>query len=258
MQNVFNVLRQFGPFGFIAIGVAIFGVIMTLAIYGARQRTKAMQELAEELGFEFTPRADLSVIRLIPRIQLFLSGRNQQINNLLSGSTESTRVLIFDWQYVTGSGKNSHTHSTTVVVIESADLDLPAFYCRPETVLDRLGLTFDGKDIDFEDRPIFSKKFHLHGNLEKRIRQTFDVEVCEYFETHLGMYAEGNRQWLVYYENDKRVVSDKLRDRFKDAFQLYVLLKATSADSTAAAGDSTPAVADQPRDEMSAESEREL
>ncbi len=258
MQNFFNWLRQFGPFGFMALFLLLlFGMLLIAALF-ARQRTKAMQELAEALGFEFLPLAGLEILKQLPRFQLLTAGRNQQVTNLLSGSTESTQVMIFDWRYMTGGGKHSASHLTTVVAIQSVDLDLAPFYCRPETVLDWLGLTFDGKDIDFEDRPVFSKKFHLHGSNETQVRQLFDVEVCEFFELHPEAYAEGRRDWLIYYQNDKGISPDKLQDHFKDAFALYVLLKGRYADAQSIDGTSTAAIPDQARDEMSPESEREF
>lgn len=256
MQNAIGWLMQFGPFGFIALGVAVFATLGGIAMYGAYRRAKALQELAETLGFQFTPKPGLELLRRFPRFQLLTAGRSQQVHNLLSGSTESTQVMIFDWSYVTGSGKNSNTHHTTVVAIQSTELDLSPYLCRPETVLDWMGLTFDGRDIDFEDRPLFSKKYHLHGNNDKRVRQLFDVEVCEFFEQHAGTYSEGHREWLLYYQADRKVTPAKVADRFKEAFQLYVLLKGRSAASQIDSDSSTTAIPDQPRDEMSTESER--
>lgn len=255
MQNIIGWLVQLGPWGL--TGVMLVGVVLfvALAMHAEQQRTKAMLALAETLGFEFKPSVPWEMVRRWPQFQLFASGKAQQVKNLLSGATDSTRVQIFDWIYVTGGGKNHQTHKTTVVVIEADDLDLPAFFIRPETMLDWVGLTFDGKDIDFEDRPLFSKKFHLHGNLENRVRKLFDVEVCEFFESHLGMYAEGSRQWLVYYQNDNQVTPENLQDRFKEAFQLYVLLKARSDDAASGSSDSATAVSDERRDQMSAEAE---
>lgn len=256
MQNAIGWLAQFGPFGFIALALGVFALIAGLAAYSAHRRTKALQQLAESLGFQFSDTVGLELIRNFPRFQLLMAGRSQRIANLLSGSTESTQVMMFDWKYVTGSGKNSHTHHTTVIAIQSAELDLSPFLCRPETVFDWLGLTFDGRDIDFEDRPLFSKKYHLHGNHESRVRKLFDVEVSEFFEKHEGAYAEGHGEWLIYYQADRAVSPVKLPDRFKEAFQLYVLLKGRSAASDVESESSTAAIPDQPRDEMSAESER--
>lgn len=241
-----NILGWLGPFGLFGCFLGIMVVMFALSVAAASKRRKALQALAESLGFTYQASADPSILRLLPPFQLFSAGRAQRVDNLLEGSTESTQVQIFDWQYTTGGGKNTVRHKTTVVIIHAQDLDLTSFYCRPENLLDWVGLTFDGKDIDFDDRPLFSKKFHLHGNLEKRVRKLFDVEVCEFFEGHLGMYAEGSRQWLVYYKNDAQVRVDEIRQRFQDAFQLYLLLKVRAADSDESG--SAAAVSDEARD----------
>lgn len=233
-------------------GILVLMVIVgSIAAYGASQRRKALTEVADSMGFQFTPAVSLETILRLPRFQILIAGRNQVVSNMLTGSTESTQVMIFDWQFMTGGGKNSATHSTTVVAVQSVEWDLPSFYCRPETVLDWLGLTFDGKDIDFEDRPVFSKRFHLHGKNEKRVRQLFDPIVCDFFEQHEGAYAEGERDWLLYYFHGKRTNPAKIQEQFTDAFSLHVLLKGALAESATA-------IPDQPRDEVSPETEREL
>ena len=230
MQNAFNWFLQFGPWGFIAVIAVVVVGFAALAVYSSWQRAKALQELAESLGFEFQPKVGLDFIKRIPKFQLLTAGHSHVVRNVLSGSSESTQVMIFDWQFTTGGGKNSTTYLTTIAAIQSVELDLSPFYLRPETVFDWLGMTFDGRDIDFEDRPIFSKKFHLHGNNEKQIRRMFDLEVCEFFERHEGFYAEGHREWLIFYKYGKSVSPQKVQDHFKDAFALYVLLKDRSSE----------------------------
>ena len=224
-NNILNWIKLVGPWGVIGIIVAIFVIVAMGGVYSAIKRAKALKELASTLGFEYVPSAEIYALRGLAQFKILSTGDNRQILNLLKGSTESTEVNIFDWQYSTGAGKHRRTHVTTIVAIQSAELNLSPFFVRPSTMMDWMGLTFDGRDINFDDRPLFSKKFHLHGNNERQVRQLFDVEVCEYFESHLEASAEGRSDWMIYYLNDRTIKPAVLQEHFKEAFALYVLFK---------------------------------
>lgn len=251
-------MKDWLPFLFVGGGLSFFALILLGSAYAARRRRQALEQLAESLGFTFTAKVGVQVLGRMPTFTLFQAGRNRQAENLLAGSTETTDVMIFDWQYITGSGKSSQTHVITVVAIRSAELKLPLWLCRPESVLDWMGLTFDGRDIDFEDQPIFSKKYHLHGNNEARLRRLFDSEVCGFFEQHPYSYAEASGQWLIYCRQEKKISADKIRELLADAFRLHVLLKGEPEDMDDSIRESQPAVSDQAPDEMPPESERQL
>ncbi|MES2791047.1 MAG: hypothetical protein V4719_15650 [Planctomycetota bacterium] len=250
MQNA-QFLKQLIPILFIGGGLSVFVLIWIAGAHFARKRRQALEQLAEALGFTFIPKALPTVLVGIPQFTLLQAGRRKQIENLLCGSNGTTQVMIFDWRYVTGSGKSSRTHLSTIVAIQSQELRQPLWLCRPESVFDKIGLTFDGRDIDFEDQPLFSMKYHLHGNNEKRIRDLFDSDVCTFFAQHTGMYAEASGEWLIYCRQEKKIAPEKVRELLQDAFQLHVLLKAAPAESQ-------PAISDQARDEMPPEAERQL
>ncbi len=251
-------MKDWLPFLFVGGAVSIAVLIWLAGVRAAHRRRQALAQLAESLGFTFTPKAGSNLGSGMPTFTLFQAGRNRQVENLLAGSTESTDVMIFDWQYITGSGKSSQTHIITVVAIRSAELKLPLWLCRPESIFDCMGLTFDGRDINFEDQPLFSKKYHLHGNNEARLRRLFDTDVCGFFEQHPYSYAEASGQWLIYYRQERKMPADKIREFLADAFRLHVLLKGEPEDMDDAARESQPAVSDQARDEMPPEAERQF
>ena len=242
------------PFLFVAGGLAVLALMWMGAAYSARKRSEALQQIAEQLGFAFYRQASLNVLAMCPKFTLFTTGRSQTLFNLMTGATDTTEVMVFDWQYVTGSGKSTQTHTSTVAAIQSKELQLPGFLCRPESVFDWIGLTFDGKDIDFPDQPVFSKKFHLHGVLERRIRELFDADVCDFFTQLERPYAEGQGEWLIFCYQGKKQVPDKVRDVFTQAFQLHLLLKREPGQSESLKSRAS----DEGRNEMSAETEREF
>ena len=250
-------MKQLLPYLFVVGILGVMTSIWLVSAYFARRRRLALEQLAETLGFSFMANAGHSTLATLPKLTLLQAGRSQQIRNLLMGSTDTTQVMIFDWHYVTGSGKNVQNHLITVVAIQSAELRLPLWLCRPESLLDWFGLTFDGRDLNIEDQPVFSKKYHLHGNNEARLRRLFDADVCSFFEQHPGSYAEATGPWLIYCLHGKKIPPHKVHDLLHDAFQLHVLLKGEPGDENPPA-ESQAAVSDQPRNEMPPETERQF
>jgi hypothetical protein len=179
------------------IGLAVF-----LLIYNKRkerERTQALQPLAATLGWSFAPNAPLNMIAGLERFTLFSQGHRKEIKNFMYGDAQGVKAAVFDYIYVTGSGKNQQTHFQTVVYLEPANLNLPMFALRPEHFFHRIISALGYQDIDFGQRPEFSKQYLLRGQDELAIRQTFNNRVLAFFESYPGTCVDaGGNQLFVY------------------------------------------------------------
>ena len=109
------------------------------------------------MGFEFSPAPGASILNRFPGFQLFSQGSSKTLKNVICGTASGLAVTIFDYSYVTGSGKSRQTWSQTVITFEFDEPILPKFSLRPESVFDKIGKWFGYNDIDFESHPRFSK-----------------------------------------------------------------------------------------------------
>src|SRR5207237_8398116 len=100
------------------------------------------------------------------------------------GEANGGKAAVFDYVYVTGYGKNSQTHYQTVVYIEPAKLRVPYFSVRPEGFFTKFLTAFGYQDIDFGQRPEFSKKYVLRGQDEQGIRHTCNDCLLSFFENY--------------------------------------------------------------------------
>jgi hypothetical protein len=141
--------------------------------WAATRRREALREAALRLGFEFAPdaapfAADLAGLRIVTH------GRAHRLANALHGRRGDVAVEIADHRYVTGSGKNSHRHRASLVVMRTPRLALPHFFMRPQiAVVDRIGRLLGGKDVDFPEDDGFSDAFVLQGDDEGAVRALF-------------------------------------------------------------------------------------
>ncbi|MGC4120032.1 MAG: hypothetical protein QM765_36720 [Myxococcales bacterium] len=157
----------------------IFGGVLALIValvivskYQAKKRREAWQAVAPKLEMRYV--GDAPLADRYPTFRSFSVGHSRRSDNLLEGESGSVRVLLGDYRYTTGSGKNSTTFIFTVCILEKAGLGLPHSFMRPQNLFDALGKIFGGQDIDFTEDSEFSRSFVLQGPDESAIRAKFD------------------------------------------------------------------------------------
>jgi hypothetical protein len=189
----------------ITFWVLFIGLAVFLLIYNnkkEKERTRALQQAAATLGWSFAPDAPLNQIAWLERFTLFSQGHNKRIKNFMYGQAQGVKAAVFDYIYVTGSGKNQQTHYQTVVYLESTNLTLPMFALRPENLFHRMLSALGYQDIDFGQRPEFSRQYILRGQDERAIRQTFNDRLLAFFESYSGTCMDaGGSQLFVFRAN---------------------------------------------------------
>ncbi|MEQ8786580.1 MAG: hypothetical protein RIC55_09790 [Pirellulaceae bacterium] len=200
-------------------------LLIVVAILGnmqyEKQRREGIQKVADELGLPFFPNGDPTLIAQLGMFNLFSQGRSRKIFNMLHGDTEEIGLGIFDYQFTTGSGKNSNTWKQTVVYFNSPNLNLPQFAMRPQSFFHKIGKMFGYQDIDFDTHPVFSQNFILQGANEASVRALFTPELLTFFEGKTGISLEGQGAHLVFFRHNSRTKPDQLRDLMNEGFTVF-------------------------------------
>jgi hypothetical protein len=170
------------PFVILTVVISLFVVIALYSWQKEKERTRVLQAKATQLGWSFMASAPFNTIPGLDRFALFSQGRAKQINNFMYGEASGVKAAVFDYVYVVGSGKNRQTVYQSVVYLEPANLTLPRFSLRPEGFLYKIFTAFGYQDIDFGQRPEFSRQYILRGQDEPAIRQTFNDRVLLFYE----------------------------------------------------------------------------
>ena len=155
----------------------IFGVLVLIAVIAivgylsSLKRREAMMALARRLGLRFSPHKDRHLAKQYRFLDKLRHGHNRYAYNVLSGQYQGHDVMVFDYHYQTGSGKNTHHYHISFFM-----LMLPAVF--PELVIGREGFfskiaqAVGYDDIDFESHE-FSRKFCVRSKDKK-----FAYDVC--------------------------------------------------------------------------------
>lgn len=186
----------------LVIFVAFIGLAVFLIIYNnkkEKERTQAMQATAAHLGWQFTPAAPWNMIPWLDRFALFSQGHSKQIKNFMYGEAEGVKAAVFDYVYVVGSGKNRSTYLQSVVYLEPQNVTLPVFSLRPEGFIQKMLTAFGYQDIDFGQRPEFSRQYILRGQDEPAIRAAFGDRLLDFYEGYPGTCTDaGGNQLFVF------------------------------------------------------------
>jgi hypothetical protein len=212
----------------IAFWALFIGLAVFLIIYNKRkekERTQALQQLAVNLGWSFAADAPLTQIAWLDQFTLFSQGRSRQIKNFMYGQAQGVKAAVFDYIYVTGSGKSQQTHYQTVVYLEPVNAALPMFSLRPETLFHRMLSAFGYQDIDFGQRPEFSKQYILRGQNELAIRQVFNDRVLSFFEGYAGTCVDAGGNQLFIYRAGQRFQPPEIEGYVGLGLQAMNLLK---------------------------------
>ncbi len=186
----------------------IIGLVVGLIIYTnkkEKERTLAMQQVAQQIGWGFMPVAQPGMIPHTNYFNLFNTGHSRQTKNLIYGEINGVKAAIFDYRYTVGSGKNSHTYNQSVLYFETPRLQLPMFTLSPENFMHKFISALGYQDIDFATHPVFSKKYLLRGQNEMAIRNAFTPQVLNFYEANQGISTEGGGSQLFIYRLGHRL-----------------------------------------------------
>jgi len=149
---------------FIVVGI-VFGAI------SARKRREAMMALASRLGLRFSQHKDRGLARQYAFLNKLRAGRDRYAYNILSGTYQGHEVLIFDYHYKTGSGKDTHHHHFSFFILHMATA-CPELTIAREGVFSKIAQAVGYDDIDFESHE-FSRRFCVRSKDKK-----FAYDVC--------------------------------------------------------------------------------
>ncbi|MCC7504987.1 MAG: hypothetical protein IT259_06795 [Saprospiraceae bacterium] len=195
-----------------------------------RKRRMQLSAMAQRLGLQFREKDDFGLLQQLKSFDLFHRMRrwwhSGKITNVLSGKIGDTEVYLFDYIYYVSSNNSRRRIVQTVFFANDINWFLPNFKLKPETwyhkVLDRLGLS---SDINFEEHPEFSERFHLNGELSDLVRDKFSGAVREFLTERPPSHLEGNNYYFLAYKPRKKLNPDEAEVFFENCRHLVELLK---------------------------------
>src|ERR1041385_8248765 len=82
--------------------IAIVALVVVLLIYQnkkEKERTKALEVTAAQLGWSFSALAPMNMIAGLERFPLFNQGHGKKIKNFMYGQASGVKAAVFDYIY---------------------------------------------------------------------------------------------------------------------------------------------------------------
>ena len=171
-----------------------------------------LRKFAEKNEFTYFPQR----MRTSIKYKNFPIERGNKIwyeENLLSQYSETGKIEASDITLREGAMQDQSETHITILHISEIDILIPDFALEPEGLWSKLFEGVAGKDIDFVDHPVFSKKYYLRGENEVVVREFFTSPIIDFLENREQMHIECHKHRLIFY---------KKRDLLEPAEILYV------------------------------------
>ncbi|MFC2158347.1 hypothetical protein ACFLT9_10970 [Acidobacteriota bacterium] len=202
-------MNAIGVFALIAAAAVVFSIIQTFIV----QRRKSLAAYAQSLGWQFSPDRVKNMKDVYPEFKCLRRGHSRFAYNIMRGKRDQRDVTAFDYRYVTGSGKNRHTHYFSALCVQSP-LPLKPLYIRPEHVFDKMSDFFGFNDIDFESAE-FSRKFYVKAPEKRWAYDVIHQRMIEYLLEAPKFHVQFDSKHIMAWRNRRFQTQD-----FDDAFAL--------------------------------------
>lgn len=201
---------------FIAVEVLFFGAVITFvikAIMKSKQRVKDFRSLSEKIGFNFKEANPALIDNYSREFKIFNQGHGKKITAFMEQEKNNITIAAFDYQFTTGSGKNSSTSLYTFISFQNKTFSFPKFSLTPENIGHKM-ISFLGegaekmflgfKDLDFDDTPLFSEKFLLGGDNIESVKTLFSYNIRKEMEQYAdkkkyNISIIANRDIIMFY-----------------------------------------------------------
>jgi hypothetical protein len=207
--------------------MAIAAVIAYLFFWNSgKKRSRNLRQISDSLNLSFSQSGDLSLLKGLDEFRVFSQGNDSKISNVLVGTIKEIPLKVFDYECDISQDEGTDLVTQTVIVFESDRLALPEFVLGPKGLLHNIRNNFSHKDINFESRPNFAKKYWVRGENEEDIRKIFNDKIIDYYERHSSLNTEGKGTRLICYRYKKLVPSNQIQDFIQEGCDIFDLFKA--------------------------------
>lgn len=192
----------------VAVGIIIVIILSVVVVgpYMTEKRTKQMRAAAARLGYEFDDE-EPGLVKALGEFALFsqCDCYSDRTSNVLRARVDGVAVTIFDHACFIGHGANQRIRRQSVLLLESEQLNLPAFAIYPEGFDTWLQGLLGVQDIVFGDQPGFSAAYVLQGPDASKIRALFSGDKLAFLARRRGLCVEGLGRRLIYYRVEKSI-----------------------------------------------------
>ena len=206
---------------FIVGFIAVFLIVIVAATIAAHKRREAFRALAAGLGLRYEPSRRRDLARQYKFLDKLRRGHNRYAYNILSGSYKEHELILFDYHYQTGSGKNTQHHHFSFFILHLPFV-FPELVIGPEHIFSKIAQSFGYDDIDFESHE-FSRKFCVRSPDKKFAYDVCNARMIEYLLSNCNFSIEIESNVMAISFN-RRLAPDQIEPNLNRLLEVRSLM----------------------------------
>lgn len=149
------------PVIMVCASIMVVAFALFMAWRAGKKRRELMRAHAQRMGLAYLEKDTAGIRESLPPMKLFNAGHSRRCYSIIYDESDPERnMMLFDYQYTVGGGKNSHTYQLFVCMLRlNPPLAGINVTIQQEGLLHKVAEMFGANDIDFDDDPDFSKRF---------------------------------------------------------------------------------------------------
>jgi MFS superfamily sulfate permease-like transporter len=190
-----------------------------------------LRQLAEKDDYSFNPQRVKNILKY-KNFPIQQGNRILFEENILTKYLDHERIEVSDITLTSGAMQDKEDIHITVIHAAELEAPVPDFALEPEGLLSRFSELTEGKDIDFGEYPVFSKKYYLRGTNEAAVREFFSASIVRFLENREEMHIECHKNKLLIYKKRGLMTAPeieyavKFADDFTELIQPVVVQEA--------------------------------
>jgi hypothetical protein len=197
---------------FIPIAILLgLGLVYWLSTVYEKKRREKLIELAQTLELQISWELAPQDKERFEKFPVATMGHRQHVKTVLCADTGETRMVVFDFEYTKGHGKNRVNRVFSMALCTNSRLRAPKLALQPESWGTSLAAMVGVQDIDFAEDPAFSSAFQLQGSDEEAIRQFLNETRRKALLSHPTMRLEIDGDSLLVWMPHFRLNADSVR-----------------------------------------------
>jgi hypothetical protein len=183
-----------------------------------------LRQLADKDDYSFNPQR----VKSIMKYKDFPIQKGNRIlfeENVLTKYLDHERIEVSDMTLTSGAMQDKEDIHITVIHVSELEGYVPDFALEPEGLLSKFSELTEGKDIDFSEFPMFSKKYYLRSNNEAATRGFFSGAIVRFLENREEMHIECHKSKLLIYKKRSLMTAPEIDYAVKFAEDLVAFIQ---------------------------------
>ena len=171
-------------------------------IINLSSRQRFINNWAISNGFDYEAKVPLTIFKV--NLSSFpISRRIKDVESVILKQNDNYSLMIADLKIQEGAMMTQENYIMNLVSLSGFKNELPDFVLEKEDITDLLKRFTGFKDINFDQYPVFSKKYFLSSDNESQVRKIFAQNVIQLLENNPIYFVMcRNNQIIIHKDNN--------------------------------------------------------